>query len=45
MKLKELEYIVFKPSSELMRKKGESSVNEGLVTKIKGKKIDNVYHI
>ena len=45
MKLKELENIVFKSSSILMRSEGEKAFNSGLVTKIKGKKIDNIYHI
>ena len=45
MKLKELENIVFKSSSILMRSEGEKAFNSGLVTKIKGKKIDNTYHI
>ena len=45
MKLKELENIVFKSSSELMRNEGEKAFNSGLVTKIKGKKIDDIYHI
>ncbi|MBW9145375.1 SNF2 helicase associated domain-containing protein [Clostridium sp. CM027] len=45
MKLKELENIVFKSSSELMRSEGENAFNSGLVIKIKGKKIENIYHI
>ncbi len=45
MKLKELENIVFKSSSVLMRSEGEKAFDSGLVTKIKGKKIDNIYHI
>ena len=28
-----------------MRSEGEKAFNSGLVTKIKGKKIDNIYHI
>jgi SNF2 family DNA or RNA helicase len=45
LKLKELESIVFKSSSNLMRSEGEKAFNYGLVTKIKGKKIENIYHI
>ncbi|MBU3143998.1 DEAD/DEAH box helicase [Clostridium sp. CF012] len=45
MKLKELENIVFKSSSILMRNEGEKAFNSGLVSKIKGKKIDNIYNI
>ena len=45
IKLKELENIVFKSSSILMRSEGEKAFNSGLVTRIKGKKIDNIYHI
>ncbi|MGH4123586.1 MAG: DEAD/DEAH box helicase [Clostridium sp.] len=45
MKLTELENIVFKSSSILMRREGEKAFNSGLVTRIKGKKIDNIYHI
>ena len=37
--------IVFKSSSNLMRSEGEKAFNKGLVSKIKGKKIDNIYHI
>ena len=45
MNLKELENIVFKSSSNIMRSDGRKSFNNGLVFKIKGKKIDNMYHI
>jgi SNF2 family DNA or RNA helicase len=45
LKLKELENIVFKSSSDLMKSEGHKVFKEGLVTKIKGKKIDNIYHI
>jgi len=45
LKLKELENIIFKSSSILMRSEGEKAFNSGLVTKIKGTKIDNIYHI
>lgn len=45
MNLKELEQIIFKPSSNLMRKMGEEVLENGLVSNIKGKKIENIYHI
>ncbi|MGH4120279.1 DEAD/DEAH box helicase [Clostridium sp.] len=45
MKIKELECIVFKSSSDRMRSEGQKAVNNGLVTKINGKKIDNIYHV
>ncbi|MCY6355176.1 DEAD/DEAH box helicase [Clostridium sp. ZS2-4] len=45
MNLKELEKIIFKPSSHLMRKMGEEVLQQGLVSNIKGKKIENIYHI
>lgn len=45
LKLKELESIVFKSSSDRMRSEGQKAENSGLVTKINGKKIDNIYHI
>ncbi|WP_291633567.1 SNF2 helicase associated domain-containing protein, partial [Clostridium sp.] len=45
MKFKELENIVFKSASDLMKSQGEKAFNSGLVTKIKGKKIENIYHI
>ncbi len=45
MNLKELEEIIFKPSSNFMRKSGEKIFKEGLVSNIKGKNIDNAYHI
>lgn len=45
MKLKELENIVFKSSSILMRSEGKKAFNSGLVTKIKGTKIESTYHI
>lgn len=45
MNLKELELIVFKSSSDLMKNEGEKAFKQGLVTKIKGKKIDGRYHI
>ncbi|MTK13066.1 MAG: ATP-dependent helicase, partial [Clostridiaceae bacterium] len=45
MNFKELEQIIFKTSSNLMRKSGEKVFRDGLVSNIKGKKIDNIYHI
>jgi SNF2 family DNA or RNA helicase len=45
LKLKELKDIVLKSSSDLMKSEGEKAFNSGRVTKIKGKKIDNIYHI
>jgi len=45
LKLKDLENIIFKSSSILMRSEGEKAFNGGLVTRIKGKKIENIYHI
>ncbi|MEF2111386.1 MULTISPECIES: DEAD/DEAH box helicase [Clostridium] len=41
----ELQSIIFKSSSESMRSQGKKAFNEGLVSKIKGKKINNMYHI
>ncbi|AKA68295.1 DEAD/DEAH box helicase [Clostridium scatologenes] len=45
MNLKELEEIIFKPSSNFMRKSGEKIFKRGLVSNIKGKNINNTYHI
>ena len=45
MKLMELKNIILKSSSERMRSHGEKAFNMGFVTKIKGKKINNMYHI
>lgn len=45
MNLKELQQIVFKSASELAKKEGEKIFIEGLVSSIKGKKIDNIYHV
>lgn len=45
MDLKELEQIIFKPSSMFMRKEGEEILKRGLVSNVSGKKIDNTYHI
>lgn len=45
MRLKELQSILFKSSSDSMKSNGKKIFNNGLVTKIKGKKINNMYHI
>lgn len=45
MKLKELEQIIFKPASSLMKKRGEKVFRDGLVSNIKGRKIENVHHV
>lgn len=45
MNLEKLEQIIFKPSSSFMRKKGEEIFRNGLVSNIRGKKIDNIYHV
>jgi len=45
LKLKELENIVFKSSSDRMRSQGEKFFKSGLVFKIKTKKIEKLYHI
>ena len=45
MKLKELQSILFKSSSNRMRIEGEKAFNSGLVIKIKAKKIGDLYHI
>jgi len=45
LKLKELQSIVLKSSSENMKSHGKKAFRDGLVTKIKGKKISNIYHI
>lgn len=45
MKLNELRAIVFKSASNVMKKEGKNIFNKGLVTYIKGKKIQNIYHI
>lgn len=37
--------MVFMSSSELMRSLGEKAFNSGLVIKIKGRKINKMYHI
>ncbi|WP_010239647.1 DEAD/DEAH box helicase [Clostridium arbusti] len=45
MNIEELGKIIFKPSSSLMQKNGEDIFKDGLVSNIKGKKIDDIYHI
>ena len=45
MNLKELENIIFKSSSIIMRREGEKSFNSGHVIRINGKNISNTYHI
>jgi len=45
LKLNELTNIVFKSSSELMRREGEKAFKGGLVIKTNGKNIKNIYHI
>lgn len=45
MNLKELEQIIFKPSSMFMRKEGEEILKQGLVYDVSGKKINSTYHI
>ncbi|WP_160679355.1 DEAD/DEAH box helicase [Clostridium sp. C8-1-8] len=45
MDINSLKQIVFKPSSNLMRTKGNEIFKENLVTKVRGKKIDDIYHI
>ncbi|KAJ50089.1 SNF2 family DNA or RNA helicase [Clostridium tetanomorphum] len=45
MNLKELQEIILKSSSNFMRKKGQEIFKNGLVFNIKGKKIDNIYHV
>lgn len=45
MNIKELEQIIFKPSSNIMRKIGEEIYRNGLVSDIRGRKIENIYHI
>lgn len=43
MNVKELKEIIFKPASNLMRKSGEDIFKKGLVSSVRGKKIDNMY--
>jgi SNF2 family DNA or RNA helicase len=45
LNLKELQEIVFKSASGFMKKEGEKAFKEGLVSSIKGKKIENIYHV
>lgn len=45
LKLRDLENIIFKSSSDNMRRNGKKIFDSGLVTKINGKKIINIYHI
>ena len=45
MNLKELEKVVFGPSSDLMRGLGKDVFKNNLVTNIRGKRIENIYHI
>ncbi|QAA33056.1 DEAD/DEAH box helicase [Clostridium manihotivorum] len=45
MDINNLKQIIFKPSSNLMRTKGNEIFKENLVTKVRGKKIDDIYHI
>jgi len=45
LKLTDFTNIVIKSSSDKMRSEGQKIFKSGLVTKIKGKKIDDIYHI
>ncbi|MDW8800790.1 DEAD/DEAH box helicase [Clostridium sp. A1-XYC3] len=45
MNIKKLEEIIFKPASNLMKKTGEEVFKRGLVSGIRGRKIENFYHI
>ncbi|WP_125153476.1 DEAD/DEAH box helicase [Clostridium rectalis] len=45
MNLSELEELFFNTSSVLMRARGEKILKKGLVSNIKGKKIDKIYHV
>lgn len=45
MNIEELEKIIFKPSSSFMQKSGKEIFKDGLVSNIKGKKINDIYHI
>ena len=45
MNLQEIENIIFKPASNIMRKMGEEVFETGLISSVKGKKIENIYHI
>lgn len=45
MNIKDLKQIIFKPASNIMKKSGEEIFCAGLVSGIRGKKIENTYHI
>lgn len=45
MRLNELKSIMFKSASSPMKNAGKDAFHNGLVTFLKGKKIDNIYHI
>lgn len=45
MNLQELEEIIFKPASNIMKKMGEEIFKTGLITNVQGKKIEDIYHI
>ncbi|GFZ33802.1 DNA helicase [Clostridium zeae] len=45
MDIMNLKQIIFKPSSNLMKVKGNEIFKEGFVRKVRGKRIDAIYHI
>lgn len=45
MNLQEMEKIIFKPASNIMKRMGEEAFKTGLVTSVKGRKIENIYHV
>lgn len=45
MNIKEIKQIIFKCSSNIMREMGEEVFKNGLVSSVKGRKIENIYHI
>ena len=45
MKQSELKAVILNSASERMKKKGQVAFDNGLVTYIKGKNIDKIYHI
>lgn len=45
MDIMNLKQIIFKPSSNLMKAKGNELFKEGFVKTVKGKRIDSIYHI
>lgn len=45
MNLKALEEMIFKPSSSLIKKYGEEIFRKNLVSNLKGKRIENMYHV